>query len=830
MVNKQGLKNNDAAIALEDSGPDDYAASFHSHHDEASVEVQEVSSIKKSSSFSSADKSFMTEASYTSNSKRESQTPVRPHGGVSPVQAVRGTTTSAAKGQFPRTPSPLESLLWITDHTSTGISGDALDDFHASPHPQNSPLQTPQPSQRRRDTPRVATTQLTHSPIQPFIPPPTFEYHDTASFSSSDRMSSRPSTKKPRSHYTLPRSKSAQSGFAYSTASSQPYASVNPYQASISYSLGHDSTHALHVPASASGNDTQPATSAYLLAFIFDTIPRQIYLHLLLRLPSLYFSRVARIFEDADLTLPEIARLAHVTAPEERKGTVGISGFPVIPNAPPFQYAILKTTWETFIDSLLREWKTLNLVSVLLLSAILTMLQLSRAIDEPLILYSALASLLCSLMSLLYGCMYIIRFGSMRKTYRAVAWAEAAQKTKTVIWWNVWVLLAMPAVWLTWAIILFVTCIMTYVWLIDPSAQHTHQLTTSRLPARIIISSLLTISLTYVVLIALTFQEYGETLDKKWSQNVFIKSRPSSLLNRGDYSPTAWSSPMKLESVAFSAQSENGTAEESPHVRSQGYSPVVIPVQPPIPPPGRGRGSLDYGSDSSGPRIPRPPSLFQAHLTSEVHDMHTRRSTQLVPRTVPRYKIVDLRFQDHSEFPLPASFKQRGLQEQDWQCLVSELCLAWDTHAALRDSREPEFLRSSRAGLTRPQDAIKEVLLQWNQGLENQNGLQAVLCKEYSDDFPESPTWAVYILDYTTDDSGDVPRLAERFGAVPEGLWKVIIFDPPDAPVGSGAPDKAAGTTTIARRVLGGHVRFRKVPETQSSGGVGHTSTPSTQT
>jgi hypothetical protein len=29
----------------------------------------------------------------------------------------------------------------------------------------------------------------------------------------------------------------------------------------------------------------------------------------------------------------------------------------------------------------------------------------------------------CALVSLLYGCMYIIRFGTMRKTYKAADWA-----------------------------------------------------------------------------------------------------------------------------------------------------------------------------------------------------------------------------------------------------------------------------------------------------------------------------------------------------------------------------------------------------------------------
>ncbi len=59
----------------------------------------------------------------------------------------------------------------------------------------------------------------------------------------------------------------------------------------------------------------------------------------------------------------------------------------------------------------------------LLHSAILTVLQISGAADDPITRYLALLSLLCALMSLLFGCMYIIRFGTMRKTYKAAEWA-----------------------------------------------------------------------------------------------------------------------------------------------------------------------------------------------------------------------------------------------------------------------------------------------------------------------------------------------------------------------------------------------------------------------
>ncbi|KAF9038148.1 hypothetical protein BJ165DRAFT_424675 [Panaeolus papilionaceus] len=128
------------------------------------------------------------------------------------------------------------------------------------------------------------------------------------------------------------------------------------------------------------------ATTA--LQFVFLTIPSQVYLSLLLRLPSLYFSRVARIFEEADLTLSELKKMA-LEIGAERAGAsrktdgeistrmqqmglldgfnaqgVGMEGAPKIPVA----YERLKTTWEGFIDSVLREWKTFNIISVLLLS------------------------------------------------------------------------------------------------------------------------------------------------------------------------------------------------------------------------------------------------------------------------------------------------------------------------------------------------------------------------------------------------------------------------------------------------------------------------------
>ncbi len=94
----------------------------------------------------------------------------------------------------------------------------------------------------------------------------------------------------------------------------------------------------------------------YMVALLTTIIPRQVYLRCHLRLPYMYFSRVNQIFEDAHLTMEEIKELAMEDAVQE----LGLET--------PDTYLRLKKNWERFIDCLMREWKTLNITSGLLLS------------------------------------------------------------------------------------------------------------------------------------------------------------------------------------------------------------------------------------------------------------------------------------------------------------------------------------------------------------------------------------------------------------------------------------------------------------------------------
>ena len=135
--------------------------------------------------------------------------------------------------------------------------------------------------------------------------------------------------------------------------------------------------------------------------FLVDTIPRQVYLHLLLRLPSLYFSRIAHLFEDAEISQPDIERMIQICAPLPRlRGSRPLSSpipmtvhphtEPVLPspeewtpdNSSP-ALVRFRDSWGALIDSLLREWKTFNLVSALLLSSVLVLFMYNTMILMP---------------------------------------------------------------------------------------------------------------------------------------------------------------------------------------------------------------------------------------------------------------------------------------------------------------------------------------------------------------------------------------------------------------------------------------------------------------
>jgi hypothetical protein len=152
------------------------------------------------------------------------------------------------------------------------------------------------------------------------------------------------------------------------------FVAVDPFGPSVAQSLVNMSTPALPIPSTFHVRPIPlaPAEPSSLiddvLAFLVDTLPRQLYLNFLLHLPKLYFSRVTRIFEEAELSMPEIIKMA-IASLRHKQHYDDIAWHLDSPDPAHSQaFSDLKLSWEAFIDSAMKEWKTLNIVAVLLLT------------------------------------------------------------------------------------------------------------------------------------------------------------------------------------------------------------------------------------------------------------------------------------------------------------------------------------------------------------------------------------------------------------------------------------------------------------------------------
>ncbi|KAF8625529.1 hypothetical protein AX15_005333, partial [Amanita polypyramis BW_CC] len=97
-------------------------------------------------------------------------------------------------------------------------------------------------------------------------------------------------------------------------------------------------------------------TSTELKGFVaaLSSIPRFLYISTLFFLPFFYRSRVYQIFIEVSMTENEIIALyAGGAHPQSIR---------------PKHWETVKRSWNDFIDSVLKEWNTLNIVSVLLLT------------------------------------------------------------------------------------------------------------------------------------------------------------------------------------------------------------------------------------------------------------------------------------------------------------------------------------------------------------------------------------------------------------------------------------------------------------------------------
>lgn len=241
-----------------------------------------------------------------------------------------------------------------------------------------------------------------------------------------------------------------------------------------------------------------------------DRLLRQVYLHSLLGLPRMYFSRVTFVFVETGMTISQIKEMAiEASDPEVVK-----SGVHHVQNSK------LERAWESLVTALISEWEMTNLVCTIFLPTMITILQMPCAAADPVVRYAALFCLLFSFLGLVYGVILTVRFEVMKRPYRAVEWAIEGQLKESSILWNPWIMLALPAISLLWATILFVVFMMALLWHTSSGAcadvSFHPVLPATELKLRLAFSAVLMLGAIYLALILITLSGSGDPLKDHW--------------------------------------------------------------------------------------------------------------------------------------------------------------------------------------------------------------------------------------------------------------------------------------------------------------------------
>ncbi|KAF7329936.1 hypothetical protein MKEN_00257500 [Mycena kentingensis (nom. inval.)] len=413
--------------------------------------------------------------------------------------------------------------------------------------------------------------------------------------------------------------------------------------------------------------------AAWLRLFVICV--QQAYFLVLLRTPSLYFTRISRLFEDANVGLPDILRLVAEQPTEQDAFQIYST-----PANLPTRILQFRTTWNNFIDSLMREWKTQNVVSALLLSAILTMLQIDAAANDALTRITALLALIGTFVSLLFGSIYIVRFGTMRRMYKAACWAMDAEAGKTNILWSAWILLALPSVWLAWSMIFFVVCIMAFVWRTGAASDAAREglglSDGAALAMRVLVTLELLLAVMYLGCVFRTFATYGEEMDRTWRERVMAARTPAE--------------KQRAKRLA-TAQNGKSRAASVPSAPYGGYVPSDIP------------GPLRPPSDFLANRDAR--MLRPVALPGDLNDRHPLRAVKVIELD-PDAAVI------HA-YPFHLAGPGNQVDEAEWTRLAMNLYQDATSFSNQYNIREIESMDSGYSVLNE-RHPIVEHIRSWN--------------------------------------------------------------------------------------------------------------------
>ncbi|KAJ7664196.1 hypothetical protein B0H17DRAFT_302835 [Mycena rosella] len=99
----------------------------------------------------------------------------------------------------------------------------------------------------------------------------------------------------------------------------------------------------------------------------------------------------------------------------------------------------------------IKEWAQMRSVAGILFSVLFTILQISSASYDPMVRTVVQLSIVCLFFGAVYACILLMKFGKLEAEGAARVWIH---QTIPVLprntFWNTWIMLAMPLVWIIW--------------------------------------------------------------------------------------------------------------------------------------------------------------------------------------------------------------------------------------------------------------------------------------------------------------------------------------------------------------------------------------------
>jgi hypothetical protein len=94
---------------------------------------------------------------------------------------------------------------------------------------------------------------------------------------------------------------------------------------------------------------------------------------------------------------------------------------------------------------------------------------------------------------------------------------QEAQKHTTGIWWNVWVFLALPSVFLAWAVISFCVAILSFSWTSGTATPPAPISASAAIGPRTGVTAVFLLGFVYFIRVVMTLKKYADPLPRHWA-------------------------------------------------------------------------------------------------------------------------------------------------------------------------------------------------------------------------------------------------------------------------------------------------------------------------